>query len=164
MWILAGGDDQVHPWWQVLEEIGEGIVNRSGIDDVVVVEDEDEILLDGGGDLVEEGSENRFGWGWLRGSEHTQHSFSDVRGNRPQSSDEISQKACGVVIRFVQGHPGGRPLETGEPFAQQRGFTEACRGGDEGQSAVQSPLVEVLDQAGTEDNSRLRWGNIEFSG
>jgi hypothetical protein len=25
-------------------------------------------------------------------------------------------------------------------------------------------LVEALDQAGAEDNSRLKWGDIEFSG
>src|SRR3712207_5802625 len=100
MWILAGGDDQVHPWWQVLQQKGEGIVDRSGINDVVVVEDENEIVRDGG-DFIEQGRQNRFGWWWLRGLEHTQHPFSDVRGNRLQSGDKVSQKACGVVISFV---------------------------------------------------------------
>ena len=31
MWILTGGDDQVHLWRQVLEQKGEGMVNRFGI-------------------------------------------------------------------------------------------------------------------------------------
>ena len=61
MWILTGGDDQMHLWWQVLEQKGEGIVNRFGINDVVVVEDEDEIVRDGG-DFIEQGCQNRFGW------------------------------------------------------------------------------------------------------
>ena len=40
--IFAGGDDQVHLGRQVLEQKGEGSVNRFGLDHVVVVEDEDE--------------------------------------------------------------------------------------------------------------------------
>ena len=109
MRVLTGGDDQVHLWRQVLEQKGEGIVNRSGIDHVVVVEDEDEIVRDGG-DFIEQGRQDRFGRRWLRGLEHTQHPFSNIRRNRLQSSDEVSQKACGVVIPFVQRQPGGLTL------------------------------------------------------
>ena len=75
MWILTGGDDQVHLGWQVLEQKGEGLVNRFGINQVVVVQDEDEIVRDGG-DFIEQGRQNRFGWRWLRGLEHSQHPFS----------------------------------------------------------------------------------------
>ena len=64
--ILAGGDDQVHLRRQVLEQKGEGMVNRLGIDHVVVVEDEDELVREGG-DLIEQGRQDRFGRGWLRG-------------------------------------------------------------------------------------------------
>jgi hypothetical protein len=101
MWILTGGDDQVHPWRQVLDQKGEGIVNRFGIDDVVVVQDEDEIVRDGG-DLVEQDRQNRLGWWWLGRLEHAQHPLSNVRGNRLQSSDEVSQKAVGVLIPNLQ--------------------------------------------------------------
>ena len=41
--ILAGGDDQVHLRRQVFEQKGQGLVDRLGINDVVVVEDEDEL-------------------------------------------------------------------------------------------------------------------------
>ena len=68
--------------------------------------------------------------------EHTQHALSNIRGNRVQSGDEISQKACGVVIPFVQRQPGGWSLASGDPFAKKRGFTKAGGGRDEGQSAV----------------------------
>ena len=95
--------------------------------------------------------------------ECTQHPFSDVRGNGPQSGDEVSQKACGVVIPFVQRQPGGRSLATSKPLADQRGFTEAGGGRDEGQFAVQT-LVQPFDQAWAEDDSRPRWGDIEFGG
>ena len=60
MWILPGGDDQMHLGWQVLDHEGEGTVNRFGINSVVVVEDKDEIIRDVG-DLVEQGRQDRFG-------------------------------------------------------------------------------------------------------
>ena len=62
MRIFTGGDDQVHLRRQVLEQKGEGLVNRFGIDHVVVVQDEDEIVREGG-DLVEQGGQDRFGGG-----------------------------------------------------------------------------------------------------
>ena len=49
----------------------------SGIDDVVVVEDEDEIVLDGG-DLVEQGRQDRFGRRRLRGSERSPDTPSPI--------------------------------------------------------------------------------------
>ena len=58
--ILTGGDDQVHLRRQVLEQKGEGSVNRFGINHVVVVKDEDEIVRDSG-DFIEQGRQNRFG-------------------------------------------------------------------------------------------------------
>jgi hypothetical protein len=38
--------------WQVLEQKGQGIVNRFGIKDVVVVKDQDDMVWEGG-DVVE---------------------------------------------------------------------------------------------------------------
>src|SRR5687767_12208059 len=86
--------------------------------------------------------------------------FCDVRSNGLQSGDEVSQKARGVAIRFVQRQPSGWPFATGDPFAKQRGFAKAGGGGDEGQFAGQT-LVETPGQAGTEDGMGPRWGDIE---
>ena len=47
MGILTGGDSQVHLGRQMLEQKGEGFVNRFGINNVVVVKDEDEMVRDG---------------------------------------------------------------------------------------------------------------------
>ena len=58
-WILAGGDDQVHLRRQVFEQKGKGLINRFGINRVVVIQDEDEIVRDGG-DFIEQGCQNRF--------------------------------------------------------------------------------------------------------
>ena len=51
----------MHLCWQVLEQKGEGMVNRFGVNNVVVVKDEDEIVRYSG-DFIEEGRQNRFGW------------------------------------------------------------------------------------------------------
>ena len=96
-------------------------------------------LIRDGGDFIEQGGQNCFGWRWLRGLEHTQHPCSKYSASkRLQSRDEVSQKACGVAIPFVQRQPGGRSLAAGDPFADQRGFAKAGRGRDEGQSGVRS--------------------------
>ncbi len=71
MRIFPGGYGQVHLRWQVLEQKGEGIVDRSGIDNVIVVEDENGVIRDGG-DLVEQGRQDQFGRRCLRGLDHTQ--------------------------------------------------------------------------------------------
>ena len=110
--ILAGGDHQVHPRRQVLEQEGEGIVDRFGIDRVVVVEDEDEIVREGG-DLVEQGRQDRVGRRWLRGLERTQHPRADLRRDRLQRGDEIGQEARGVVVPC-------RPATARRPVARNR--------------------------------------------
>jgi hypothetical protein len=51
-------------WWQMLDQKTNGMVNRLGIKHVVVVQDEDEIVRNGG-DLIEQGHQDRFGCWWL---------------------------------------------------------------------------------------------------
>lgn len=58
--VFAGGDDQVHARRQVLDQEGERAIDRRGIDGVVVVEDDDDVLGDRG-DLIEQGGQQRLG-------------------------------------------------------------------------------------------------------
>ena len=132
----------------MIEQKRQGVVDRAGIDNVVVVEDEDEIVLDGG-HLVEQGRQKRLGRRWLGRLEHPQNPFTNLRHNGLQSEDEVSQKASGVVIPLLQRKPGGLPLGACEPLAYERGFAEACWGADQRQPAVQT-LVEMVDQARSE--------------
>jgi hypothetical protein len=55
----------VHLLRQVLEQKGDGLVDRLGIKNMVVVKDEDELVGEGG-DVVEQRCQNRFRRGWLR--------------------------------------------------------------------------------------------------
>ena len=42
--IFAGGDDQVHVRWEMLEQKGESLVYRFDIQHVVIVKDEDAMV------------------------------------------------------------------------------------------------------------------------
>ena len=71
MWILPRGDDQVHLGRLVLEQKGEGLRDtRFGINRMVVVKDENEIIRDGG-DFIEQGCQKQFGRRRLRGLERS---------------------------------------------------------------------------------------------
>ncbi len=56
--VGAGGDDQMHITWQVIEQEGKSIVNRLGCDEVVVIENQDKGVWDGV-DLVDQRCEDR---------------------------------------------------------------------------------------------------------
>ena len=130
-WILTGGDDQVHLWRQVFDQKGERLVDRFGINHVVVVKHEDEACREGG-ELVDQSRQQRLGRRRLRGLERSQHTRANARRNGLQSRDEIGQKACEVVIPFIQRQPGHANLRlaslaTGDPFADQCGFPKPGR-------------------------------------
>ena len=160
--VLAGGDDQVHPRRHVLQKKGEGIVDRPGVDGVIIVEHEDEIFRHGA-DFIQERRQNRFDGSLLGRLEHRQHFCTDTRLHRLQSGNEIHQEAWKVAIPFVQRQPCRRSPAGGDPFARQGGFPESGRRGDERQFPVQA-LVQPLDQGGAEYEFRSMRGSVEFRG
>ena len=126
--ILAGGNDQVDMGRQMLEQKGEGVVDRFGLNHVVIVEHEDEAALETG-DFIEQGGQHRFRRRRLGGLERAQNAFAGFRLQVLHSSDEISQKAGRVVVVLVQRKPGGpdlrlTPCADGRPLADQRCLAE----------------------------------------
>src|SRR5512135_1475677 len=78
MGIFTRGDHQMHLGRRVLYQKCEGFVNWFGINQVIVVKDEDEIIRDGG-DFVDQSDQYCFD-GWrLRRLEHRQRSRSNIR-------------------------------------------------------------------------------------
>ena len=57
MWILTGGDNDVHLPGQVLKQESEGLVNRFGFNRVVIIQDKDEMVRDGG-NIIEQSCQN----------------------------------------------------------------------------------------------------------
>ncbi len=105
MGILTRGDDQVHLRRLMLEQKGKSLINCLGLNHVVVVKDEDEIIPEGD-NFIEQGRQNRFARRWLWRLEHTQHPCADTVKDGLQSRNEVRQKACGVIIPLVQRQPG----------------------------------------------------------
>ena len=110
--ILTGGDDQVHLRRQVLEQKGEGMVNRFGINHVVVVQDEDEIVRDGG-DFIEQGRQNRFGWRWLRRLE--QHPTPLLQYSAQSSAKQRRGRSESVWGRYPLRPATARPTGRSQP-------------------------------------------------
>ena len=167
--ILAGGNDQVDMGRLMLEQKGEGVVDRFGLNHVVIVEHEDEAALETG-DFIEQGGQHRFKRRRLGGLQRAQNAFAGFRLQGLQSRDEISQKAGGGVVILVQRKPGGpdlrlTPCADGRPLADQRCLARTGGGGNKGQfTARMKPLVEALDQAGAGDSARPGRGDVEFCG
>jgi len=83
----------------------------------------------------------------LRGLRQSQNLFCKALPNSLQSSDEVSQKAYGVVIRFVRRQPGNRSLAVGDPFSDQSCFAKASWGGHECEFVTKLyTLIETFDE------------------
>ncbi len=128
--------DQVDLGRQVLDQKGQGLIYGLGIDRVVVIQDQDKALGDGG-NLVEQGGQDRFDGGRLRGLEGGQNPLADTRG-RPLADTRGRPFACarGRPFAYTRGRPySGRPrrsrqafrLCSGRPFACARGRPFASR-------------------------------------
>src|SRR5687767_829124 len=133
---------------------------------MIVIQDQDEIIW-GGSDFIEQICQNGFNWRWLklRSLERVQHSFSNIPHNLLQGSDKVRQKTCRIVIPFIQRQPCGWSLASADPFTDQCCFTEASRSRDKGYArCILQPPVQSLDQARSENNIRPRRGDVKFSG
>src|SRR5262249_3196628 len=146
----------------MLEQKGESVVYRFGINYVVVVEDDYKIVPDFG-DFVEQRCQNRFRGRRLGRFERAQQAFTNIRCDCLQSSDKVGQKACRVVTPSVERQPCSGWTATAEPLADQCGFAKTGRGGDESHFAPQG-VIQAFDQAGTEDKLGPRRGDVKLSG
>ena len=144
----------------MFDEKGQGLVNRLGIDRVVVVQHENERVREGG-DVIEQGRQDRVDGRWLRRLQHTQGTLSNRRRNGLQRSDEVQEKAGGIAVPVIQRQPGNGPVARSGPGAEKRGFAKTGRGRDQGQFAVQ-PRLQTLDEARAQDHVRPQWRDVQF--
>ena len=98
----------------------------SGLDYVVVVEDEGEVL-GYRGYVVDERRQDRLDGRRLGQMERLQDILCGVGPQAAQGCHQVSQKAPKVVISVVQRDPRYRHLALEAPFAEQRGLTETRR-------------------------------------
>ena len=160
MGILTRGDEQVHLRRLVFDEESQGLIDRLGIDRVIIIKDEQKVLRDGG-NFVEQGGQNGFDLQRLGGLERSQQPLANSRLDRLQRGDQVRDEPRRIVIPLIQRQPGDRPPATGDPFADQGGLAKAGGGGDEGQFAARrEALVQPFDQARAVGQFWSRGGGI----
>ena len=146
--VGPAGDHQVQLRREVVEQEGHRVVDLARLDDVVVVEDQHDVPVDGA-EVVEEGGEHRLHGQRLRCLEELEGAGAHRRSEGPEPGDDVGPEVRRVVVAGVQRQPrrGARrpPAAVGQPLREQRGLAEARRGGDEHELGA-GPAVQTLPQ------------------
>ncbi len=127
---------------QVVEDEGEGFMDRLGADDVVVVQHEREgsVQL---AQIVDQADQEPLEWWRLGRLQHAKRRLGQVRLQRPQRSNHIGQEARWVIIIILERETGERVVAArirSTPLANKRGLPETGRGRDQGERKRQ-PLA-----------------------
>ena len=131
----------------VFDEESQGLIDRLGLDRVVVIQDEQKVLRDGG-NVVEQAGQNNFDLQLLGGLERSQQSLANSRLDCLQRFYQVGDEPRWIVVSFIQRQPCNWHPAVGDPFADYRDFTKAGRSRNEGQFAARGKIfVQPLDQA-----------------
>ena len=101
--ILAAGNDQPELRRQMIDKEGQRLVDRRGLDHVIIVEDEHRIAQRG--EIVQQRRQQHIGRRRLRRVQRAQRRFSNRGRDGLQGRDEIRQKTRKIIIIFVQRKP-----------------------------------------------------------
>jgi hypothetical protein len=99
--VNAGEDDEMQRRRQMVEDESEGLVDGLGRDDVIVVEHQRERLFNLA-QFIDQAGQDGLGRRRLRGKQQGKCGFAEARLERLQRSDEVSQKACGIIVVVVE--------------------------------------------------------------
>jgi hypothetical protein len=152
--VGAAGHHQPQRSRQVLQQEAERLVDRLGLDEVVVVQHQ-RGLLGPGGQLVDDGGHHRLQRGRLGPAQQRGEPLTD-RDPRPvQRGGDVAPEPHRVVVAGVQGQPRDRAPGMAGPVAEQAGLAEAGRRTDQRQ-LPRHPAVEPFQQPGAGEQARPR--------
>ena len=144
------------------DRIGKLLDSASIADEVVVVEDECE-GVGNPGEVVDQCSEDRFRAERLRRTKQGQAVIDRARMKRLDRCDDVRQEQSQVVVSRIERHPGHTGMAVINPFAQQSGFAEAGRRGNEREPPPEAqPVVEPLDQPWARDPLRAQRRQVKL--
>ena len=141
-WVRPGGDDQTDLRRQVLQEERHRRVDLDGLDEVVVVEHQDQVLrrrLE----VVDQRGHDDVQRHAGRLQECCRLGAQVGRGGL-QGGDDVGPEPHGFVVPRVEGEPRGGG-SVGEPFGDQRRLAEARRSGDQRERALPAALRRVAE-------------------
>ena len=156
-------DHDVHPRRHVLEQERHPVLDLAGVDDVVVVEHEHDVVRDRA-ELVDQRGEDRLDRRRLRHPEERQRARTDPGRHRAQRRDQVRPEHGGLVVARVQGQPRhglGASRRGCQPLGEQRRLAEAGRSGHECQLPFDSS-TEALIEPLTCDQTAPRLGDVEL--
>ena len=126
----------------MVKKKGDCAVDRLGIDNVEVVEDESEVVLDRI-DFIYQARQDRLDRWRFRRLQQRECSSADRGVDLLKCANEIGPETHGVVVAVIKREPCCGPFAgwgSCHPFSQQRTLAETRRRGDECQLAL-DPLL-----------------------
>ena len=100
--IGAARDNQVQLWRQVVEQKGHALVNRLGVDQVVVIEHQQDVLR-GGADLIEQGPEHRLDLAAAAANCSSASVLLPISPlHRLERGDDVGPEQRGLIVALVK--------------------------------------------------------------
>ena len=90
--------------------------------------------------------------------------LAPIREDLLEGGDDVSQESGQVIVVFVEGEPGSRPVDLVKPVADESGLAKAGRGRNEGELKILlQPLIRPFDQAQPGNEVRPRRRAMQLS-
>ena len=160
--VSPAGHHQQQARWQVLQQKRYRLVHRPGVNQVVVVQDQQHLIptrLDG--EPVDQGRHKPLKRTRGRRPEHRVQPLGDPGLRLIQRSDHVAPEPGRVVVAGIQAQPRHRPPATAGPIGQQRRFAESRRSANQ-HSSPRQPLAERPHQARAWHKTRLRPRHVQL--
>ena len=158
--VGARSQEHVKTYRRVLQEVRHGVVHGHGVDDVVVVENEEHVVrlerqfVDHLADQTIERSRS--------GCTEERCEFrGDPRPHPVERGDNVAPEPDRIVLSCVERHPPNFASARLTPVGQQRGLSEAGRRADQRQLARPVP-VEVVHETRARHKTRPRRRQVQL--
>jgi len=162
--VGPAGQHQPKAQRQVVKQEHQRRVHRRGVDQVVVVEDQQHLVPAGlGGQLVDQRRHQPFERGRCRRAQQRADPLADPRPDPVQRRNRVAPKPGRVVVGRIQRQPRHQRAAGPCPPGQQSGLTIPSRGADQDEPPRQ-PLLQRLLRAGAAHETRRRAGHVQLGG
>ncbi len=147
----------------MLQQEPERGVHLVGLDQLVVVQDQQHLLTGLGGQLVDQRGHQPLKRGWRRRAEQRGDPLGHARAHLVNGGGDMPPAPGRVVVAGVQRQPGDRPAAGPGPVGQQGGLAEPGRRAHQ-QQPPRQPLLQPLQQTGAGHEARRRAGHMQLGG
>jgi hypothetical protein len=162
--VSPAGQHQPQDRRPVLQQESERGVHRLGVDQLVVVQDQQHLARTGlAGQLVDQGRHQPLEGRRGRRAEQRGELPGDPGTHLVQRGHHMAPEPRRVVVASVQRQPGDRPPALPGPVGQQSGLAEPGRSADQHQPPRQ-PLVESPGQPWAGQEARLQAWQVQLGG